>query len=119
MQLYHDRLMDHYHHPRHQGTIAEATFSTGQYNPSCGDAVALTGTITNGTLTAIAFQGKGCVISQAAASLLCEYAYDKSVQDLAALDAQWMLDMVGIPLGPTRLRCALLVLQALKDGIGA
>jgi nitrogen fixation NifU-like protein len=117
--MYHDQLMDHYHNPRHHGSIASPTFSTGQYNPSCGDAVALTGIVKDGILADIAFQGKGCVISQAAASMLCAYACGKSVAEIAQLDAEFMLNLVGIPLGPTRLRCALLVLYALKQGIGA
>lgn len=117
MQLYHDLLMDHYHHPRHRGTIAHPTFNSGQHNPSCGDAVTLTGVLVDGTLTEVAFEGKGCVISQAAASLLCEYALGKSIDQLHALDADAMLALVGIPLGPTRMRCALLVLQALQSAL--
>lgn len=118
MHIYHDQLMDHYHHPRHAGVVTAPTFATRQYNPSCGDLISLTGTIVDGRLTHIAFQGKGCVISQAAASMLCEYAHNKSVQELAtAVDADLMLSLVGIPLGPTRMRCALLVMQALKDAL--
>lgn len=118
MQMYHDLLMDHYHNPRHHGAVAHPSFSTGQYNPSCGDAIALTGIIADGILVDIAFQGKGCVISQAAASMLCAYAIGKPLAELTTLDADFMLKLIGIPLGPTRLRCALLVLYALKQAIG-
>jgi nitrogen fixation NifU-like protein len=111
-------LMDHYRNPRNRGTISGANVVSAVHNPSCGDTIAIEGIVTDGVLVQLAFTGSGCVISQAAASMLTEVAIGKTVAELKALDAQAMRDLVGIPLGPTRLRCALLALEALQEGLG-
>jgi nitrogen fixation NifU-like protein len=115
--LYHERLLDYFHHPRNKGTLENHDFSSGVYNPACGDSVLLQGIIREGVLVACRFQGKGCVISTAAASLLAEKAEGKTVAEITAYSSQTMLDLVGLPLGPTRIRCALLALEALQTGI--
>jgi len=119
MDLYHQIVMDHYHNPRHRGTLEQPDFDTGQFNPSCGDVIGMQGTIADGTLTAIAFTGKGCVISQAAASMLCERALGRPIKELADLSTDDMLNLIQIQLGPTRLKCALLALHALQEGIAS
>ena len=73
--------------------------------------------IQDGHLIEIRFQGEGCVISQAAASLLTEQTVQKPLSLLETLNKDFMLTLVGIPLGPTRLRCALLSLEALHEGL--
>lgn len=115
--MYQAQLMDHYQHPRHKGELQDPDFDVKQYNPSCGDAIVMQGICRDGKLVAIAFEGKGCVISQAAASMLCEYALNKSLDELNAFDTEDMRNLIQIPLGPVRLKCALLPLYALKDGI--
>ncbi len=117
MNIYQEELMDHYRNPRHRGVLKHPDFDTGQYNPSCGDAVGMQGIIKDGKLVEIAFEGKGCVISQAAASMLCACALNKSINKLVSLHADDILELIKIPLGPTRLKCALLALYALKEGI--
>jgi nitrogen fixation NifU-like protein len=118
MNLYQHELMDHYHRPRNRGPVAHAHFSSSALNPSCGDAVAYQGTLDQGKMIAeIGFTGKGCVISQAAASMLSERIKGMSVQEVMKLDKEYVLSLLGIQLGPTRLRCALLPLEALHQGI--
>jgi nitrogen fixation NifU-like protein len=117
MDLYQQTLMDHYRHPRNRGTLDNADFKSGLYNPSCGDKVSLEGCIQEGVLTAIAFEATGCVISLATASLLTELVIGKSVEDIAALNKEFLQTVIGIELGPIRLKCALLPLQALQEGI--
>lgn len=117
MDIYQAELMDHYQHPRHKGRLEHPDFDVQQYNPSCGDAIAMQGVCREGKLIAIAFEGKGCVISQAAASMLCEYALTKSIAELMVLDKEDVRKLIKIPLGPVRLKCALLALYALKDGL--
>lgn len=117
MKMYQEELMDHYQRPRHRGRLDKPDFDTGQYNPSCGDAVSMQGIIKEGRLVSIAFEGKGCVISQAAASMLSEYALNRSVDEILEFDSDVMMKLVQIPLGPIRLKCALLALYALKEGI--
>jgi nitrogen fixation NifU-like protein len=92
-------------------------FSSGQFNPSCGDSIALDAKLQNDRIKEIFFEGKGCVISQATASLLTELAKGKTMVELLNLDEAAMLELVGIDLGPTRLKCALLPLEALQEGI--
>lgn len=115
--MYQEELMDHYQHPRHNSILTNADFESGQYNPSCGDAVSMQGNIGDDALTNIAFQGKGCVISQATASMLSEFVLGKTIDEILHLNADDITNLIKIPLGPTRLKCALLALHALKEGI--
>lgn len=115
--MYQEELMDHYHHPRHRGILPIADIDSGQFNPSCGDAVTMQAKVQDGVITAIAFEGKGCVISQATASMLAEYALHKSLETMQNFSTNDLMHLIKIPLGPTRLKCALLSLHALKDGI--
>jgi len=115
--LYHERLLDYFHHPRKKGTIDQPDFSTGVHNPSCGDSVLLQGSMCGDVLVVCRFQAQGCVISSAAASLLAEKAEGKTITEISNYTTQTMLDLVGLSLGPTRIRCALLALEALQTGI--
>lgn len=116
-QLYQQELLDHYRRPRNYGILPDAQASTRTFNPSCGDEISLQVVIEEGHLKKIAFQGKGCVISQAAASLLTQRSLAEPVEVLEALGKDAMLALIGIPLGPTRLRCALLSLEALHEAL--
>ncbi len=116
--LYQDILLDHYKNPRNSGVLAHATLSSGQYNPSCGDRVSVTGVVSDGVLTDVKFEARGCVISVATASLLSEAIKNKPLDEVAKIDAQAIRAMIGmLSLGPTRLKCALLPLYALHDGL--
>ena len=117
MDLYQQTLMDHYRYPRNRCTLDRADFKSGLYNPSCGDKIAIEGCIEDGVLIKIAFEGSGCVISQAAASLLTELVCNKLIEDIGALNKEFLPAALGIELGPIRLKCALLPLQALQEGI--
>jgi len=115
--LYQEVLMDHYRHPRNKGKLAHSNFKSGHFNPSCGDKVAIEGRIKGNIIADLAFEGTGCVISLATASMLTEQVKNKSLSHIHELDKEFILGMIGMPLGPTRLKCALLPLQALKAGI--
>jgi nitrogen fixation NifU-like protein len=117
MSLYKQELIDHYRNPRHYGTIDNPTFVSELANPSCGDSVIFTGIIADRHIKDLAFTGTGCVISLAAASLLTEYCMGTPVDMIAHLKAHDIKRLVGLDLGPVRLRCALLALQALQYGI--
>lgn len=120
MNLYHELLLDHYKYPRHKGTLENPDFSSGQYNPSCGDRIAFQGKVSDGIITQIVFEGSGCVISLATTSLLSEHVINKPLSFVQNLTAEDMLKMIGIDeLGPTRLKCVLLPLEALQEGIKA
>lgn len=115
--LYQEILMDHYRHPRNRGSLANPDFSSASHNPSCGDSVQFEGRVQDGMVTALAFEGKGCVISQAMASMLTEKLMGKTVSEILALDKEYVIGILGMQLGPTRLKCALLPLQALHEGL--
>ncbi|MCL4361095.1 iron-sulfur cluster assembly scaffold protein [Candidatus Dependentiae bacterium] len=115
--LYQQELLDYYRHPRNKGKIDSANFSSGVFNPSCGDNVILHGIIQNNKVIDIKFDGSGCVISQASSSMFTEKIKNKTIDELEKISVDDILSMVKIPLGPTRLRCALLVYEALKSGI--
>lgn len=117
MNLYQEILLDHFKHPRNRGVLAHADFSSGQHNPSCGDSVSIQATVHDGKIADIVFEGKGCVISLAAASLLTEAVKGKLLSEIAQYDAEFMQQLIGMQLGPNRLQCAMLPLQALQVGI--
>ena len=115
--LYHELLVEHFKYPLNKKTVANPTFSVDDHNPSCGDRIHLEGVVTDGILTDLGFNGTGCVISQATASMLTELCIGKTVTDIQAITPDDIKALVGIELGPTRLKCALLSLQALQHGL--
>lgn len=117
LNLYQEILMDHYRNPRHNGIIDNGDFYCEQRNSSCGDEVLFTGIIKDNTLVDVLFKGKGCVISQATASLLSEFVINKSLESILSLDKDDLIAMIGMELGPVRLLCGLLSLTALQSGV--
>lgn len=115
--LYKEELLEHYRHPRNYGTLVDPTVITESLNPSCGDQIAIQAVFEGGKVVRIRFTGKGCVISQAAASMLTEKVTGCALTAIEALDKDAMLTLVGIALGPTRLRCALLALEAVQQAV--
>jgi len=108
-------ILDHYKHPRNYGTIEEPHAHAEGQNPLCGDEVSIDLTFDGADkITDVKFSGRGCAISQAATSMLTEHLKGKTVAQAAALDKQTLLDEVGIPLTPIRLKCALLGLGVVK-----
>lgn len=112
--LSHEELLDHYKFPHNRKVIENPTFSESIYNPSCGDKISITGVVADGVLTDIGFQGSGCVLSQAAASMLTVEVKGKSIAHIQSLDAVFMQQQIGMEVGPTRLKCATLALEVLK-----
>jgi nitrogen fixation NifU-like protein len=115
--LYREELLDHYRHPRNYGELAHAHAVAEVHNPSCGDSIMIQLYVQDGRVEAIAFQGKGCVISQAAASMLTLEVVGKSLAELKNYSAQQHMELLGITLGPTRMRCALLSLETVHKAI--
>jgi len=118
-QFYREKLLEHYHHPRNVGTIKGPDFSSAEYNHSCGDQVQMEGQVRNGVVTILSFIGSGCILSQAVASMLTEECKGKTIKEVLALDKEFVHGLIGMSLGPTRLRCALLPFYALQHGLEA
>jgi nitrogen fixation protein NifU and related proteins len=115
--LYRELILDHYKHPRNHGTLDPHDFSFQDENPLCGDELRIDVRLDElRHVKEVAFSGKGCAISQASASLLTESIIGKSLDEIKLLSKDDILDLLGIELGPTRLKCALLSLKVLKAG---
>ncbi len=120
MDVYAENVLDHYRHPRNKKAdgreqMAENSISHTEENLSCGDTVTIHLTIENNRIAAISWNGTGCAISQAAMSMLSEELHGKSVQDLEVLMPQNVYDLLGVPIGPRRTKCALLGLHTVKN----
>lgn len=115
--LYRENILEHYKHPNNYGELEHATIVQEEHNPLCGDQITMYFLIENDIIKDIRFKGKGCAISQASASMLTDEVVGKSTEFAKSLDKQFVLDLLGIPIGPVRLKCALLSLKAVKAGL--
>ncbi|PIQ76825.1 SUF system NifU family Fe-S cluster assembly protein [Candidatus Peregrinibacteria bacterium CG10_big_fil_rev_8_21_14_0_10_49_24] len=117
MDLYAENILDHYRDPRHKGVLANADITHSEANISCGDEVTLHIRIEDNRIADIAWEGTGCAISQAGISILCEELHGMSVHDATALTKEDIYELLGIPVGPRRFKCALLCLHTLKNAL--
>lgn len=114
--LYREQILDHASHPRNFGEIENADISYEDTNPLCGDRVRIDLRIDHGKIADIKFSGRGCAISQAAASMLTEMVIGEELASIRDISAEDMLDELGVPISPARVKCALLGLKVLKSG---
>ena len=117
MDLFREAIIDHYKRPRHKGKLAVADVHRHETNPFCGDEVTIYLNIADDIVADAAFEGRGCAISQASASMIMEEIIGMSAADLKQWGKEDVLDLLGIEIGPVRLKCALLPLKALKAGL--
>lgn len=116
--LYHEILLDLYKHPLHKTKPAHFDVHHKEHNPLCGDVVELFVAFDGNKITDIGWQGDGCAISQASTSLLTDAVKGKTKKQAATITKETVLENLGLTnLNPTRLRCALLCLEALKKTI--
>jgi nitrogen fixation NifU-like protein len=114
--LYREVILDHYQNPRNYGTLEPADISYEEDNPVCGDHVRLDIRLKDERVSEVRFSGHGCAISQASASMLTEAIQGKTLEELKSFSKDDILEMLGIPLGPVRIKCALIPLKVLKAG---
>jgi nitrogen fixation protein NifU and related proteins len=114
--LYREVILDHYKNPRGHGVIEGADAEAEGMNPLCGDEVSIYVAFgeDDETIDEVKFAGRGCAISQAATSMLMEMVEGKTAGEVATLDKDELLEEIGIPLTPIRLKCAMLGLTTLK-----
>ena len=116
--MYQENILDHFKNPRNFGKIENASVHHHEYNPLCGDEIELYLLIDdNKKIVDVKFNGHGCAISQASASMLTEQIKGKNLEGLKKMTKENILEMLGIPLSPVRLKCALLSLDTLKNSI--
>ena len=116
--MYREVIVERYKNPAYRGSLDPSDITFEDENPLCGDHIRIDLRVDeNGIITEAAFDGHGCAISQASADLLLELVIGKSVEDIKKLNKDNVLELLGIDLGPVRLKCALLPLKIIKAGV--
>jgi len=111
-----ENILDHYENPRNKGRLEHPDISHEEDNPVCGDRIHIDLKVDDGIISDVRFDGRGCSISQAAASMLTEEIKGKTLDEVKHFDKAQILELLGIPIGPVRMKCALLSLKVLKAG---
>ena len=112
--IYQENILDHYKNPRNKGRIENPTYKASDLNPFCGDKLEITLKVKAGKIQDICFDGQGCAISIASASILTEIVKGKDLQQVRNMTKQDLLEELGIELSAIRIKCALLSLKVLK-----
>jgi len=116
--LYREIIIERYKNPAFKGELIPNDISFEDENPLCGDHIRIDLRVNaEGVISEAAFSGHGCAISQASADLLLESVIGKSLEEVRRISKEDLLDLLGIELGPVRLKCALLPLKILKAGV--
>jgi len=119
-EIYQDHILDHYEDPFHRGHLPGATHAHEGKNPLCGDVVRIELEVDgDGKIHNLYFDGQGCVISQASASMLLEEMFGKNVDDVKEFSAEDMLKLYGARLTPNRQKCCLLSWKVLQEAVHA
>jgi len=117
--LYRDEILEHYREPHNFGTLDAPDASYEGHNPLCGDRITMMLMLdAEGTVSDVAFSGRGCAISQASASMLTDEIKGRPVSEVEAMTNQDILDLLGIEISPARLKCALLSLETVQHALG-
>jgi nitrogen fixation NifU-like protein len=117
--LYRDFILEHYKRPHNKGTLDPHDLHFADSNPTCGDEMSMT-LVLDGSRSAIAdvaFDGRGCAISQASASILTDGLRGQSLDEVKEMNPRDLLDELGVPIGPARLKCALLAYKVLQGAV--
>jgi nitrogen fixation protein NifU and related proteins len=117
--LYRDFILEHYRNPHNKGVLDPHDLHFADSNPTCGDEMSMTLRLDDAKerIADVAFDGRGCAISQASASILTDDLREKSLDEIRALDPKHVLDELGVPIGPARLKCALLAYKVLQGAV--
>jgi nitrogen fixation NifU-like protein len=116
--FYRENILDHYRNPRNKGHLDNPTHSHEEHNPLCGDVLRIDLHVNDeDVIEEVRFQGQGCAISQASASMLTEMIQGKTLEEAKQVNKEDILEALGIDIGPVRMKCALLSLKVLKAGV--
>lgn len=117
MDLYAENILDHYRDPRHKGEGDGASVSREEDNPSCGDRLTVYLWIEDDVIKKIEWEGTGCAISQAGMSIFSEELEEKTTEEVLKMKKDNIYELLGVPIGPRRFKCALLCLHTVKNAI--
>jgi len=120
IEIYKEKILEHYRKPRNFGIMENADLYAKDVNPGCGDEFEVYIKLDdkdNNKIKEIKFNGKGCVISTASASILSEFVKNKTIEEVEKLDREDVLKLLGIDLNPARIKCALLPLIVIKASL--
>ena len=116
--IYSEIILDYYRHPRNKGTLDHAQISAKDSNPLCGDIIQMQLELDKeNSVRDVRFNGQGCAISQASASMLTELVKGKKIDEVRKISKEEILSLIGGQLSAVRLKCALLSLKVLKTGV--
>jgi nitrogen fixation protein NifU and related proteins len=115
--LYAEEIIAHYEHPRNKGKMEKPSAMIHEYNPICGDDITVYLKIDGEKVSDIKFDGTGCAISIASASMMTEFVKGMTVQDAEKIRLDKLIEIIGIDPGPARLKCATLSLRAIKEAL--
>jgi nitrogen fixation protein NifU and related proteins len=113
-ELYRDYILEHYKNPRNFGELEQRDLEFHDHNPLCGDELGVHIRVEDGKIADLRFHGHGCAISQAAASIASEEYIGMESGRVGQLDADWVLELLGIPISAARRKCALLNLKVMR-----
>jgi nitrogen fixation NifU-like protein len=114
---YREYILDHYRNPRNYGKLEKPDVHSEDSNPLCGDQLAMDLAIEGNLVKEVRFRGRGCAISQAAASMLSEMIEGHTIEEVVALGKDDVLEALGVPISPARMKCAFLSLRVLHRGL--
>jgi nitrogen fixation NifU-like protein len=117
--LYRDFILEHYRNPHNKGLLEPHDLQFADSNPTCGDELSMTFVLDSAgeRITDVAFDGRGCAISQASASILTDELRGMSLDEAREMDPKDLLEGIGVPIGPARLKCALLSYKVLQGAV--
>jgi nitrogen fixation NifU-like protein len=115
--LYRDYILDHYKRPRNFGELDPHDLEALEHNPLCGDELGVHIRVSDDRIEDLRFHGHGCAISQASASIASEELKGMTLEEVGKLDADWMIELLGIPVSATRRKCALLNLKVVRGAV--
>ena len=118
-ELYRDNILDHYKHPRNAGRLEDAAYRARVLNPSCGDSIELFMKVEGDLVTAVKFEGRGCAVSQASISMLTERIKGSPLAEVKSIGEKEIFDLLGIKVGPMRMKCAMLSLHTLQSALAS
>jgi nitrogen fixation NifU-like protein len=117
MDLFAEQIISHYEHPHNKGKLVKPSASMHEFNPTCGDELTVYLNVEDGKIKDVKFEGSGCAISMASASILTDYIKGRSIKDLEKMGVKDIVDLLGLDPGPARLKCATLSLRTVKEAL--